>query len=88
VDVLGQRSVDEVVFLHAAEAGRVLVSTDTDCLTIARQWLETDRAFRLIYWHQGRHQRGPVAPFIDAFEALTQKGEAFAAGIEYLTLDR
>jgi hypothetical protein len=79
VDAMGVRSVDETV-----EHCRVLVSTDSDCLVIARRWIEGQHRFRLIYWQQGRHQRVPFGSFIDAFEALTTRDDAFATGIEYL----
>ena len=49
IDVFGQRSVDERVFTHAAEQGRVLLTTDIDCLVIASRWLDEGRPFRLIY---------------------------------------
>jgi hypothetical protein len=84
IDVFGQRSIDEVIFAYAAERQYVLVTTDTDCLSIARQWLDTARTFRLVYWHQGRHRDVPVKDFIAAFEQLTTTPSAFAACVEYL----
>jgi len=84
VDVFGERSVDETIFAFAAEHGRVLASTDRDCLAIAGRWIQEGKPFRLIYWHPGRHQRGPIGPLIDAFEALAAKPTAFACAIEYL----
>lgn len=87
IDVFGQRSVDERVFTHAAEQGRVLLTTDIDCLVIASRWLDEGRPFRLIYWHQGRHQRVPIGRFLDAFDALAAKEDAFAACVEYLKVE-
>ncbi len=87
INVFGQRSVDEKVFAHAADHGRVLVTTDTDCLVLARRWLDEGRSFRMVYWHQGRHQHVPVARFLEAFEALATREDAFAACVEYLKID-
>jgi hypothetical protein len=86
VDVFGERSVDETIFAFAAEQGRVLVSTDRDCLVIARRWLEAGRTFRLLFWQQRRDQRAPVAPFLKAFGALADNEQAFAGGVEYLIM--
>jgi predicted nuclease of predicted toxin-antitoxin system len=83
-EVFGQHSVDETLFAHAAEQGRVLVSTDKDCLRIARRWAEELRPFRMVYWAQLEHQRVHVAHFLDAFEALGEDQNAFAAWLEYL----
>jgi len=88
IELFGQKSIDDTIFAYAAEHGRVLASSDTDCLAIAHGWLQAGRFFRLIYWHQGRHQHTPVALFLDAFEALTASADAFAACVEYLKLDR
>lgn len=86
VDVFGERSDDPVVFGYAVEQGRVLVSTDTDTLAVGKAWLVQGRAFRLVYWQQGRSQHLPVGRFLKAFEALAAKPDAFAACIEYLPL--
>src|SRR5262249_14169612 len=87
IDVFGERSVDEVIFAYAVEKGRVLASSDTDCLAIGQRWLEQGRAFRMVYWHQGRHQGVRVSAFLDAFDALAAEPNAFAACIEYLKID-
>lgn len=84
LDVFGERSVDDTVFSYAVEQGRVLASNDKDCLRIAHQWLEQGRAFRLVYWPQRKHQRTPVAAFLQAFDELAARKDAFAASIEYL----
>jgi hypothetical protein len=88
VDVFGQQSVDETLFEYAVQEGRVLVSTDTDCLATASDWLDEGRTFRLIYWHQGRHQHVRVGSFLAAFEALAAKQDAFAGCVEYLQIER
>lgn len=87
IDAFGQRSVDNLIFAYAVEHGRVLVTTDTDCLSIAKRWLEEGRSFRLVYWHQGRHQRVPPAQLVRALEMLSAKGDAFASCIEYLKVE-
>lgn len=87
-EVFGQRSVDETIFAHAAEQGRVLVSTDKDCLRIARRWAEAIRPFRMVYWDQFEHQRVHVPHFLAAFEALAERPDAFAAWLEYLDPQR
>ncbi len=84
IDVLGQRSVDEAVFEYAAQHGRVLLSTDVDCLIIAARWIEEGRHFRLVFWDQGPHQHVRVGPFLQALERLATNENAFAAFIEYL----
>ena len=48
IDVYGEQSDDEWVFVYAVEHDRVLVSTDTDHLIIGRRWLDHGRGFRLI----------------------------------------
>ena len=88
VDVFGEKSVDEIVMTWATEQGRVIVSTDTDCLAIGHHWAEEGRPFRLIFWPQLAHQRAPVGPFLAAFDALSAKENAFAACIEYLEIVR
>ncbi len=84
IEVFGQHSIDARLFEHAVGQGRVLVSTDTDCLVIASHWLTELRPFRLVYWHQGSHQHTAVARFLEAFEDLAENPDAFAACIEYL----
>lgn len=88
IEVFGQQSVDDTIFEHAVRDGRVLVSTDTDCLITASDWLDEGRAFRLIYWHQGQHQHVRVGRFLEAFEALAAKPDAFAGCVEYLQVER
>lgn len=48
IDVFGERSVDEPLMIWSVEHGRVLVTTDTDCLAIAHRWLQELRSFRKI----------------------------------------
>ncbi len=88
VDVFGEKSIDEPMMLWATEQGRVIVSTDRDCLAIARQWLAQGRTCRLVYWEQFRYQRVGVAPFLAAFDELAAKEKAFAACVEYLDITR
>lgn len=87
-EVFGQRSVDDTIFAYAAERSLVLVSTDKDCLRIAKRWAEQLRPFRMVYWDQFEHQRVYVARFLAAFEALAENPEAFAAWLEYLNPQR
>lgn len=87
-EVFGEKSVDAILFAHAAELGRVLVTTDEDCLVIGRRWLDKARPFRVVFWRQGPHQRVRVEPFLAAFEELAERENAFVAGIEYLRLAR
>ena len=87
VDVFGERSVDDEIFSYSVEKRRALVSTDHDCLMIGSRWLKEDRSFRLIYWHQGRHQRVRVSAFLDAFDTLAAKENSFEACIEYLKIE-
>jgi hypothetical protein len=87
VDAFGQRSVDRVLFSHAAEQGYVMVTTDTDCLAIAKEWSAAGRRFKLIYWHQGRHQKLRVGRFVEAFDRLAAQESPFAACIEYLKIE-
>ena len=87
-DVFGQGQVDDTIFAFAAEHNRVLVSTDPDCLAIAVKWLDQGRAFRLIFWQQGKYEHAPVGALLAAFEALTTSETAFAACIEYLDVSR
>ena len=86
IDVFGERSVDDPVFEYAAHHGRVLLSTDVDCLIIAARWIEQGRRFRLVFWNQGPHQHVRVGPFLQALERLAAKESAFAASIEYLEI--
>jgi len=87
-EIFGEESIDEVLFAYAAERGRVLVTTDEDCLVIGHRWLAEGRSFRLVFWQQGPHQHVRVSPFLEAFEALAGRAGAFVAGIEYLRLPR
>jgi len=87
IDTFGQRSVDEKVFEYATQQRRVLVSTDVDCLVIADRWIDRGRPFRLLYWHQRKHQRVRVGAFLEAFEALAAKKNAFASYVEYLKIE-
>jgi predicted nuclease of predicted toxin-antitoxin system len=84
IEVFGERSIDARLFEHAVAQGRVLVSTDQDCLAIANRWLSELRSFRLVYWEQSAHQHTAVGRFLEAFEKLAQNPHAFAACIEYL----
>lgn len=86
IDVFGEESDDDVIFKWAVDHDRVLVTSDTDCLATARRWLEEGRSFRMVYWHQGRHQRVRVGRFVEAFEELAHKEHAFAACLEYLKI--
>jgi predicted nuclease of predicted toxin-antitoxin system len=86
IDVFGERSDDDAVFEWAVRNDRVLVTTDADLLATAQRWLAAGRLFRIVYWHPGRHQRVRTGAFVDSFEALARKKDAFAAGIEYLRL--
>jgi hypothetical protein len=88
VDVFGQQSLDESIMAWAVERQRVLVSTDTDCLTMGQRWIKNGRLFRLIFWQQLPHQRLGVAPFLAAFDAIAAKESAFESCIEYLDLSR
>ena len=86
IDVFGQRSVDDPVFEYAAQHGRVLLSTDVDCLIIAARWIEQGRRFRLVFWNQGPHQHVRVGSFLQAIETLAGKQNAFTASVEYLKI--
>jgi hypothetical protein len=88
VDVFGEKSVDETVMAWANEQGRVIVSTDTDCLAIGHRWTRDGRLLRLIFWPQFQYQRTPVGSFLAAFDALAAKDNAFVACIEYLEVSR
>ena len=86
IDVFGEESDDDVIFQWAVDHDRVLVTSDTDCLATARRWLEDGRPFRMVYWHQGRHQGVRVGRFVEAFEELANSENAFAACLEYLQI--
>jgi len=86
IDIFGEESDDDIIFDWAVDQDRVLATSDTDCLAIAHRWLQEGRSFRLVYWHQGRHQHVPAGRFLEAFEELAQKENAFAACIEYLKI--
>lgn len=84
IDVFGQGSIDDRLFEHASAQARVLVSTDRDCLVIAKRWLIDLRPFRLLYWHQGDHQHTAVGRFLEALDGLAENPNAFAACVEHL----
>jgi hypothetical protein len=84
IDVFGERSVDQPLMIWSVEHGRVLVTTDTDCLAIAHRWLQELRSFRMIFWPQQSYQRVRVGPFLQAFEDLAQREDPFAACVVHL----
>lgn len=84
VDVLGEGIDDEVLFEHAASAGLVIVTNDGPIHAIATRWLSEGRAFRMVYWKQGHHQRMSDGGIIRGFEAIAQRERAFVYPIEYI----
>jgi predicted nuclease of predicted toxin-antitoxin system len=85
LDVFGEESDDDVILQWAVDHDRVLVTSDTDLLATAHRWLREGRRFRMVYWHQGRHQRLRPGRIVEAFDELA-KTDAFAACVEYLKI--
>lgn len=71
IDILPERTSDEVLFAHAAATGRVLVSSDEPAQEIAKRWLREGRPFRgMICWKQQHGMRMMEGDFLQAFEDL------------------
>ncbi len=85
VDVFPQGTDDEVLFAHAADEGRVFVSSDEPAQEIPKRWLREGRPFRgMLCWPQKHHQRMSDGAFIAALERLASRPDAFAYPIEYV----
>ena len=87
IDVFGERSVDEALLIWAVDHGRVLVTTDADCLAIAHRWLREMRSFQMIFWPQQAQQHARVGSFLKAFAELAEKEDHFAAFVVHLRVD-
>ena len=84
IDVFPEGTFDDVLFEYAAKQGRVFVTNDEGVHCIAAKWLSAGRSFRMAFWRQARHQRMPENRFVQAFEDLARKPNAFAYSIEYI----
>ncbi len=84
IDVFSERTPDGVLFEYAAEQGRVFVTNDEGVHRIAADWLAAGWSFRMAFWRQVRHRHMPEGRFVQAFEELAQKPNAFAYPIEYI----
>jgi hypothetical protein len=80
IDAHPERTSDSVHFEHAATAGRVLVSNDSDMLLIGESWAAEGRRFPgLIWWHRRHYQHMNPGDFVAAFEELAARDDPFAA---------
>jgi hypothetical protein len=85
VDVFGQRTDDQILFEHAAENGRVLVTTDAGLEAIAIRWLREWRVFPgLVIWAQEHQRVMSEGDFLREFEELAAKDEAFAYPVHHI----
>jgi hypothetical protein len=85
VDTHGERSDDAVLFVYAANNGRVFVSSDEPARAIAIQWIEQGRPFRgMVCWIQEHQRRMTVGDFLREFEALASEEDPFILGIRYI----
>ena len=81
IEVFAEGTDDLVLFEHAAQDDRVMVSNDLDMLAIAEAWLRDSRPFRgLVRWERVR-----AGHFIDAFERYAQEADTFAYPIRHIT---
>jgi predicted nuclease of predicted toxin-antitoxin system len=87
-ETFGRGTKDAPLFEHAAQSGRVFVSTDHDILPIADEWLRTGRPFRMIWWKQVLTQQILLPVVLDAFEAVAARENAFAYPIEFPRLPK
>ena len=84
IEIFGERTDDGVLFEWAASQGRVFVTTDDGVEAIAERWLREWRPFKMVRWKQRRQLSVSKRAFVDAFEVLARKENAFSYSIEYL----
>lgn len=75
VDVLGERTDDEVLFAYAAAQGRVFVTGDRPAEAVAIRWLREGRAFRGMIRCPIREMS--VGELVVAFERLAEAEDPF-----------
>jgi hypothetical protein len=84
VDLHGEGAEDPPLFQHAATLGRVFVTNDGPLLSLASQWLEAGRPFRMVYWSKRDDQRFTAGEILDAFDGLARERDPFAYPIYFL----
>lgn len=78
VDAYPEGTDDDIHFERAATEGRVVVSNDVDMKNLAEKWFDEKRSFLgLIWWPKVHHRRMSVGDFLEAFEELAAKDDAF-----------
>ena len=79
IDAYPERTLDPVHFEHAARAGRVLVSNDSDMKLHAESWAAEGRPFPgLVWWHRRHYRTMGPGEFVAAFEELAARDKPFA----------
>jgi hypothetical protein len=84
VDAFREAADDTILFEYAAKEDLVFVTSDKAIHGIATEWLRAGRAFRMVFWRFSHHERMSDGDFIDAFEDLAAKPDAFVYLIEYI----
>jgi hypothetical protein len=84
IEIFGEKTDDTVLFEWAAAQGRAFVTTDDGIEALAERWVREWRPFRMVRWKQRRQVNVSKSGFVDAFETLARKENAFAYPIEYL----
>ncbi len=76
---------DDVLFAHAAEHDRVLVTNNRPLEAIAIRWMREGRGFRgLLCWPQKHYRVMTDGELAQAFEEIAAKPNAFTYPIEYI----
>ncbi len=89
IDAYPEGTSDRTHFEHAASAGRVLVSNDSDMKLLAERWTAEGRAFPgLVWWHRRHYATMSPGDFVAAFEALACEDDPFAYPIVHLKPSR
>lgn len=76
IDVLPEKTLDELHFEYAASQGRILVTNDMPSEAVAIEWLRSGRSFRgLILWPQVYYQLMTTGDFLRRFDLLAAADE-------------
>jgi len=85
IDVLPEKTPDDVLFEYAAREGRVFVTNDEPIHRIAASWLEEGRSFPgLVFWYQEDYDSMTTGDILRSFEGLAEKEDPFSYPIQHI----
>ena len=85
VDTFPGDTLDNVLFEQAVEQNQAFVTNDKGMHRIGAEWIRKGQTFRMVFWAKQHHDRMTIGQFIEAFEEIAAKENAFAYPIEYIT---